>query len=123
MKNEPCIRLGMRIRPKISEKPDDSRNSTPPSARLLIARMAACADVMEVIISRGGPSREANTSLELRRRVPHRPLPPCGGGTGRGVLRFRHNCATPLPIPPPQGGREEAAAPALLHCKQCARGN
>ena len=27
MKNEPCIRLGMRIRPKISEKPDDSRNS------------------------------------------------------------------------------------------------
>src|SRR5215813_1593230 len=36
MKNEPCIRLGMRIKPKISEKPADSRNNRPPSAKLLI---------------------------------------------------------------------------------------
>src|SRR5829696_8165703 len=34
MKNEPCIRFGMRISPKISEKPAESRNSKPPSARL-----------------------------------------------------------------------------------------
>src|SRR5262249_19652772 len=36
MKNEPCIRLGMRIKPKIREKPADSRNKRPPSAKLLI---------------------------------------------------------------------------------------
>src|SRR4051794_8468353 len=34
MKNEPCIRFGIRISPKISEKPAESRNSKPPSARL-----------------------------------------------------------------------------------------
>src|SRR5688500_2698785 len=35
MKNAPCARFGIRIRPKISEKPDDSRNSRPPKATLL----------------------------------------------------------------------------------------
>src|SRR5215510_5355018 len=45
MKKEPCIRLGMRIRPKIREKPDDNRNKRPPKAKLLMARMAACANV------------------------------------------------------------------------------
>src|SRR5437868_4407620 len=34
MKNPPCARFGTRIRPKISEKPDDSRNSRPPKATL-----------------------------------------------------------------------------------------
>src|SRR5262245_43575084 len=46
MKKAPCIRLGMRINPKISENPDDNRNNNPPSAKLLIARMTACADVI-----------------------------------------------------------------------------
>ena len=40
MKNEPCIRLGMRIRPKISEKPEESRNRRPPSATLLTAKVS-----------------------------------------------------------------------------------
>src|SRR5262249_55657848 len=40
MKNEPCIKLGMRIRPKISEKPDESRNSRLPSATLFTARVS-----------------------------------------------------------------------------------
>src|SRR5260221_10345425 len=35
MKNAPCVRLASRIRPKMSENPDDSRNSKPPSERLL----------------------------------------------------------------------------------------
>src|SRR5260221_96092 len=35
MKNPPCVRLASRIRPKMSENPDDSRNSRPPSERLL----------------------------------------------------------------------------------------
>src|SRR5262245_65649906 len=50
MKKEPCIRLGMRIRPKIKEKPDDSRNRSPPRARLLAARIAACAELIGVNI-------------------------------------------------------------------------
>src|SRR5258708_37950509 len=35
MKNAPCVKLASRIRPKMSENPDDSRNSKPPSERLL----------------------------------------------------------------------------------------
>src|ERR1700738_1302753 len=35
MKNAPCVRFASRIRPKISENPDESRNSKPPSDRLL----------------------------------------------------------------------------------------
>ena len=39
-----------------------------------------------------------------------RPLPPCGGGTGRGASQYRlSRNITPLPNPPPQGGREQRA--------------
>src|SRR5438105_12474847 len=73
--------------------------------------------------------------FELKRSVPHRSLPPCGGGTGRGVnanaecaaklLLLRQGgqaishgaltansvlMATLLPVPPPQGGRERCGA-------------
>src|SRR6478672_2972128 len=34
MKSAPCVRLAMRISPKMSEKPAAKRNSRPPSARL-----------------------------------------------------------------------------------------
>src|SRR4029434_5839945 len=37
MKKKPCVRLGMRISPKISEKPADSRKRRPPSVMLLTA--------------------------------------------------------------------------------------
>ena len=37
MNKEPCVRFGMRISPKISENPADSRNSNPPKAMLLAA--------------------------------------------------------------------------------------
>src|SRR5437016_4750029 len=33
-------------------------------------------------------------------------LPPCGGGLGRGVAADSEFAVTPLPVPPPQGGRE-----------------
>src|SRR5215472_8473639 len=46
MNSEPCVRLGMRISPKISEKPAESRNNKPPSVMLLTAstsvRFMAC---------------------------------------------------------------------------------
>src|SRR5262245_11818316 len=48
MKNAPCARFGTRIRPKISEKPDDSRNRSPPKATLLSVWMIQnchCIDV------------------------------------------------------------------------------
>src|SRR5882672_2918044 len=73
--------------------------------------------------------------LDLRRSAPHGSLPPCGGGTGRGVAAgaevavvtsrkvvaplcserinlTAHSAfaATPLPVPPPQGGRERCGA-------------
>src|SRR6476646_7584480 len=35
MNSEPCVRFGMRISPKISEKPADSRNRRPPKVTLL----------------------------------------------------------------------------------------
>ena len=40
MNSEPCVRFGMRISPKISEKPADSRNSRPPKVTLLTARIS-----------------------------------------------------------------------------------
>ena len=37
MKNEPCVRFGIFMSPKISEKPDDSRKRRPPSVMLFTA--------------------------------------------------------------------------------------
>ena len=37
MNSEPCVRFGIRISPKISEKPADNRNSSPPKVTLLTA--------------------------------------------------------------------------------------
>src|SRR5437867_7744394 len=37
MKNDPCVRLGMRMSPKMREKPADRRKSRPPSVMLFTA--------------------------------------------------------------------------------------
>src|SRR5882762_9572309 len=37
MNSDPCVRFGIRISPKISEKPADNRNSSPPNVTLLTA--------------------------------------------------------------------------------------
>src|SRR5690349_24449888 len=72
-------------------------------------------------------SAYADEGLRLGRTVPQRSLPPCGGGTGRGVeraqrlfelcanLRARQTSrsvfvATPLPVPPPLKGRSRPSA-------------
>jgi tRNA pseudouridine32 synthase / 23S rRNA pseudouridine746 synthase len=52
--------------------------------------------------------RSARAGDDLGRAAPPRSLPPCGGGTGRGVVVDAESAATPLPTPPPQGGREPA---------------
>src|SRR6267142_2107284 len=50
----------------------------------------------------GSPSASASAiRAALRRLVPRRSLPPCGGGTGRGVATNTTFAATPLPNPPP----------------------
>src|SRR5487761_1577632 len=40
MNIEPCVRFGIRINPKISEKPADNRKSRPPNVMLLMASTA-----------------------------------------------------------------------------------
>src|SRR6266850_1919819 len=90
------------------------------------------------------------TAEKLRRCEPHGSLPPCGGGTGRGVATA-HRARTclqraisrnqeswsgllsgiglettavlvvpPLPVPPPHGGRERCGT-ALPHFSRCIR--
>jgi len=51
---------------------------------------------------------EHGEGLQVVALPPTRPLPPCGGGLGRGVARTFQGGATPHPVPPPQGGREKA---------------
>src|SRR5580704_9348684 len=79
-------------------------------------------------VSSAPTSRAANgPMLKVSRQTQMRSLPPCGGGLGRGVgadaqsLQRSHSLAanknrdteslarvTPLPVPPPQGGRERS---------------
>ena len=66
---------------------------------------------------------EHGEGLQVVVMPPQRPLPPCGGGLGRGVARafqekrghaeIAERSATPHPGPPPQGGREGALLPHL----------
>ena len=67
---------------------------------------------------------EHGEGLQVVVMPPTRPLPPCGGGLGRGVARTHRESlgqgkngergATPHPGPPPQGGRREGAHLARL---------
>src|ERR1700688_1627717 len=65
MKKEPCIRFGIRIRPKISEKPADSRNKSPPSAMLFTAKVNQ--SDMSDARQHAHPSREGLGSVDLSR--------------------------------------------------------
>src|SRR3954468_24515419 len=60
----------------------------------------------------------------MRKAAPPGSLPPCGGGTGRGVSSGTEVAATPLPDPPPQGGREltefATATVSPIACLDCA---
>src|ERR1700730_6885625 len=40
MKNEPCIKFGIRMRRRIRENPADSRNNSPPSAMLFTPKVS-----------------------------------------------------------------------------------
>src|SRR5262249_40908433 len=60
-----------------------------PELRLLEERAAGVADVPRTYWG------------SLRRVATQRSLPPCGGGTGRGVAAGAESVAPPLPTPPP----------------------
>src|SRR5690348_8681302 len=56
MNRPPCVRLAMRISPKMSENPAARRNSSPPSARLLSVWIAQyCKSALEVLRRRVVP--------------------------------------------------------------------
>src|SRR5437879_13492364 len=59
MKNEPCVRFGIFMSPKISEKPDDSRKRRPPSVMLFTAST-------NHRLMLGGPGRESRSALQRR---------------------------------------------------------
>src|SRR6185312_7164703 len=64
MNSDPCVRLGMRISPKMSENPADSRNNRPPKVTLLTVNSSQ--DDMAIGFPR---------SLPRERRAPHQRCP------------------------------------------------
>jgi ribosomal protein L11 methyltransferase len=55
--------------------------------------------------------RHAIASPALRRAAPHRSLPPCGGGTGRGVTANSESAVPPSPPLPRKGGGSRPSSP------------
>src|SRR5689334_11557340 len=88
----------------------------------MASETSAARKVSERVMARAGVAcaiyckhLASGAETEIRKPAPQRSLPPCGGGAGRGVTTYAEFADTPLPIPPPQGGREETEARASLH--------
>src|SRR5882672_4672691 len=76
MKNAPCARFGIRIRPKFNENPEDSKNSRPPKATLFSVWMIQNCPCI--------------SKLALRPACPHRSLSLFKGeGDEEVILSFR----------------------------------
>jgi ribosomal protein L11 methylase PrmA len=56
-------------------------------------------------------NRHATASRGMRRATPHRSLPPCGGGTGRGVRQILSPEPPPSPPLPSKGGGSRPSSP------------
>src|SRR6476661_5430742 len=69
MNSEPCVRFGMRMSPKISEKPADNRNSSPPNVTLLTDSTSQ-KFMTDVFLSGSGMKQEMSRTLF--------PTPACG---------------------------------------------
>src|SRR5262249_30209394 len=63
MKNDPWVRFGILMRPKISENPAESRNSRPPSVMLLTARTAT-----RLAVTDGAPRRASSRGSRIDER-------------------------------------------------------
>src|ERR1043166_3624665 len=71
MNIEPCVRLGMRISPKIREKPADNRNSSPPNVTLLT--VSRTQNVMAAADQMTDDRRRRTEGALLTRRLFRRP--------------------------------------------------
>src|SRR5205814_3951321 len=69
MKSAPWVRFAMRISPKISEKPADSRNSRAPSARLFSVWMTQNCSLGLQVLRRREVARVHRVLQELLRLV------------------------------------------------------
>src|SRR5438309_9801900 len=69
MKRAPWVRFAIRIRPKISEKPADSRNSRAPSARLFSVWMTQNCSLGLQVLRRREVARVHGVLQELLRLV------------------------------------------------------
>src|SRR6185369_8045088 len=84
MNSEPCVRFGMRISPKISEKPADSRNSRPPKATLLTVSTQKFMDgifLEQALLAQGVRCRLSQAMQQTLF-----PSPACGEGGSRGAI-------------------------------------
>src|SRR3954471_7040687 len=100
MKKPPCARLGIRISPNASEKPDDSRNSNPPNAMLLRVWMIqnCMAIYLHRIVGRakGMPERSEGASVPASVLIAIR----CDSHGGHGARPWR-DCPTSEQAPLP----------------------
>src|SRR6266576_2051482 len=69
MNSAPCVRLAMRISPKMSEKPAASRNSRAPSARLFSVWMTQNCKLLFQVLRRREVARVHRVLQELLRIV------------------------------------------------------
>src|SRR5580692_11262189 len=70
MNIEPCVRLGIRISPKISEKPADNRNNRPPNVTLLT--VSSSQNVISAALATCHAPRKRNIQLSRRVQPLHR---------------------------------------------------
>src|SRR4030095_6873284 len=108
MKNEPWVRFGILMSPKISEKPADSRNSRPPSVMLLTA---SSSHRLTLGGFRSALHRRVVARVHRLRQEPLLVVCPeladLGIGLDRGV-----DAAVPLPLAPPDiEGAHDVAEP------------
>src|ERR1700722_11721306 len=67
MNSEPCVKFGIRISPKIREKPADSKNSRPPKVTLLTASTSQ--KVMSAVFPRSSCQKTAGACAAPAERI------------------------------------------------------
>src|SRR5262245_30483584 len=87
------------------------------------AACAICCTPLNAGASAKGRKSSPQGSLPPKPVADGRERPCVGGGTGRGVAANSEFGNTPLPIPPPQGGREECVARTSPYGEECVCGN
>src|ERR1700756_4326952 len=120
MYSEPCVRLGIRISPKIRAKPDESRNNSPPNVMLLTVsdtqKFMCAAFALRSCRRSNGYLDQLPLRFGISALLPPRAKRVAGGGRGVGAFTVEScNCpptpdriafSNPIgPSPPRRGGR------------------